>query len=421
MAKNLTAREENVRLRRAKKQQAAMSLASGGLGLGALGTLGASAALKRPQLVRHLKYVKTPEESSKKLLATSAALTTTGAGVGGAGSLNFARVQNQEANKLPKKVSKAMPRALTASAKIGRVVDSSKGPQAKQAFGARAKKKFGDFNAHRKETPEQRFNRFHNDPTKGARYERRITTTPPRRGFDKGTSERTVLADDVYRTRGKGKLWEPGETRRTRSGTVIQDASGRSNVRVGDRVSYSRDRGMPTENGILVGAAGTYGLTAGGLAVAEKREQAKKKAKRKTPVKKELGGLGMDFGLSGVTQGTSIVSKAYDPERNRKKRLDAYSTGLNAGAGAAGLGAGLQGKEAVRSFKRSSNTLAAAKAGGKGTAARHEWAFKHYKTGLKSSGKAGALGAASLGALIGADQIQRYKRGRGDTYRPRSF
>lgn len=101
VAKKAPTRKESAKLRRAKKTQAAMSLASGTLGLTALGTMGAAAALRRPSLARHVKFVKDPKKTAEKLTGTTAGLVTAGAGVGGAGSLNFARVQNQEANRLP--------------------------------------------------------------------------------------------------------------------------------------------------------------------------------------------------------------------------------------------------------------------------------------------------------------------------------
>lgn len=112
-------RTENERLRRAKKFSVATGTASGLLGIGALGALGArtggnsarigAMASKYGQGARLRRLGAAGEKATLPLTASSL-------GVGGVGSLNFAAVQNREANKIRvpgKKVSKSMDFGLS--------------------------------------------------------------------------------------------------------------------------------------------------------------------------------------------------------------------------------------------------------------------------------------------------------------------
>lgn len=96
--------KENKSLIRAKRTAVATSLTSGALGLGSLGALGASAALKRPEIARQVATrvpkLKNTADVSRKLGSAAVVGTTASAGIGGAGSLNFAGVQAKEARKL---------------------------------------------------------------------------------------------------------------------------------------------------------------------------------------------------------------------------------------------------------------------------------------------------------------------------------
>lgn len=84
-----------------KRAQSYISSAGATLGIGALGAVGASAALKRPQVAAKLSgRLRTPVNDLRdKASRASSGLTTGSAGVGGIGGYNFAAIQSQEAKK----------------------------------------------------------------------------------------------------------------------------------------------------------------------------------------------------------------------------------------------------------------------------------------------------------------------------------
>jgi hypothetical protein len=104
------------------------------------------------------------------------------------------------------------------------------------------------------------------------------------------------------------------------------------------------------------------------------------------PVKKGIDT--MDFGLSDVHQGESVVQKRYSAEGNRQKRLDHYST-------AAKLG---------------STTL--------GTAAAYGGIRAGVHKNPKLATASGALALGAIGSGVAAHRIKSYKRGKGAPYRP---
>ena len=118
---------------------------------------------------------------------------------------------------------------------------------------------------------------------------------------------------------------------------------------------------------------------------------------------------GLDFGLSGIHQGQRItvwgdeIAKAYDPERNRQKRLSVYHEGALVGGGALGAGALHQGYQAVKSTKL---TRAAKTAEGKGAIT----GLRLSRKMLGQSGRAAVFGAGAAGALVGANKVQGYRR-----------
>jgi hypothetical protein len=184
---------------------------------------------------------------------------------------------------------------------------------------------------------------------------------------------------------------------------------------------------------LTTGAAGVGGAGSLNFAAVQHREANQLTRKigdkkvRKSYVRKEHAvsndwSPGIDFGLNGVHQGRNVISKAYDPEKNRQKRLDAYSVGSAAGAGAAATGSALYGRKAYRSGKMANMRLnAAGTTGGPQSATAVKGAVKHGKNAVKSGGKSGALGLTALGLGAGAMKIENYKRERGRSYSPRSF
>lgn len=131
---------------------------------------------------------------------------------------------------------------------------------------------------------------------------------------------------------------------------------------------------------------------------------------------------GMDFGLGQVRQGE--ISKAYDPERKRKRRLDVYQAGATAAAPGLAGGAVFAGRGPAKQVK----TLVRARhPKGYGSGQRPTvlpLGPKAYRAGLKhvatsrQTGITAALGLGAVGAAVGADRIKRYKRGNGRSYRP---
>lgn len=124
-------------------------------------------------------------------------------------------------------------------------------------------------------------------------------------------------------------------------------------------------------------------------------------------------------GTGGVLAGTAgglamrKVNKAYDPEKKRLRRLDAYNAGTNAAAGGLAVGAGVAGhslkRQAAGALKVTSH-----KTGGKTVSVS---AAKLKPLGKKGAVTA-ALGLGAVGAAVGADRIRSYGRGNGRSYKP---
>lgn len=93
------------------------------------------------------------------------------------------------------------------------------------------------------------------------------------------------------------------------------------------------------------------------------------------------------------------VAKAYDPERNRQRRLNGYQQATMFGAGATAVGAGHFARQAAPGLKKFAST-------------------KYGKGSLKSLGAAGALGVGAAGLAVGSQRINSYKKGRGRSYSP---
>ena len=146
----------------------------------------------------------------------------------------------------------------------------------------------------------------------------------------------------------------------------------------------------------------------------------------RTHAAKEIHNFAQGSHKTGVIhddQGNSLkmVKKAYDPERNRQKRLDRYATGASVASGTAAFGALHQGTKAVgrkpytteKTVKGAVKTVKHAGtgmfAGGKG---------KVPVRSLKQAGVAAGLGATAAGLAIGSERIRSYKQGKGRSYTP---
>jgi len=168
------------------------------------------------------------------------------------------------------------------------------------------------------------------------------------------------------------------------------------------------------QNGLITTSAGVGGVSGLNFAAVQNAE-AKRRPRAPRPVAKrltEVGMDGMDFGLGRVRQGEEIT-KAYDPEKKRLRRLDAYNAGTNAAAGGLAVGAGVAGHGLRHEIKRSVTTVNR-KNGGKTVSIS---AAKLKPVGRKAAITA-ALGIGAVGAAAGADRIRSYGRGNGRSYKP---
>lgn len=92
------------------------------------------------------------------------------------------------------------------------------------------------------------------------------------------------------------------------------------------------------------------------------------------------------------------IFKAYDPERNRERRTNAYSTGLAFGSGAAATGALIHTKKAKALGSLYRNPA--------------------YRSAAKHGGKAAALTTTAVAAGIASNRIKSYKKKSGGRYTP---
>lgn len=232
-------------------------------------------------------------------------------------------------------------------------------------------------------------------------------------------------------------------------------------LRTHKRVLQAQKIGQDATLPLTATSLGVGGVGSLNFAAVQNREANRIKTKRN--VRKSMDTPMMDFGLSGVRQGRSVllpreVTKAYtpyDPEARRKRRLDGYATGLAATAGAAGGGAGVYGAQARQSYRAgraaaneysdlarrtararpnidSSPNIGAAKAsvrafneGQDALASRAksalETANRSRKAAKVKGGRSAALGAAGVGALVGADQVRRYRNRGGRSWNTRNW
>jgi hypothetical protein len=160
-------------------------------------------------------------------------------------------------------------------------------------------------------------------------------------------------------------------------------------------------------------ASNTIGTTAAGVGALAGLNSARlawdNSKRHKEPVmKNETPGL--DFGLSGIHQGQRItvwgdeIGKAYDPERNRRKRLSTYHEGALIGGGALGAGALHQGYQAVKSTRLTRGPKAGPASKGAITGLRLS------RKMLGQTGRSVAFGLGAAGALKGANKVQDYRR-----------
>lgn len=168
-------------------------------------------------------------------------------------------------------------------------------------------------------------------------------------------------------------------------------------------------KGVARRNGYGVGLLAGGAAVAGGLATSAGAHANEKRHDRAIASQRKQRAL-------------TSVGKAYDPERNRQRRLDHASTASAGLAGATGAAAVVTAKGALGKPSRPTWKMNAKKATSTKVMSKPTGVFaasgKEVRAAGKGLGKAGALGLTAVGLGVGADRIRSYKQGRGGRYTP---
>lgn len=162
------------------------------------------------------------------------------------------------------------------------------------------------------------------------------------------------------------------------------------------------------------GATGALGGMVTGATAAGIKNNKDLKARRanrnRSRVKKDFS-TGIDFGTAGSAEGVNLemVSKAYDPERKRGRRMENYRDAANvlggAAIGASALTAARTGQKAKRIMDSGKDGLTPKK-------------LNRLKPLGKPATAAAAGAALGAGALVTGSRIDSYRKGNGRPYRP---
>lgn len=380
-------------IRRRKRVQGHISQATATLGLAALATRGGASAVGR------LKKVPKLMSLGPKLKEASNTLTTTGAGIGGVGGYNFAAYTNAESKKR-KPVAKAFnfdrsqakqmakTGATAAAAQAPKVVQAKLTPLRTQpAQGPRLMdvvnkhmgevSKFGNWKTIDQRERTQRRDRkamkwAGGTAAVGAGLGGAIERTAPG-----SLSHAKNVAQRSYKTH---KLVNGGKIKA--AGRAAQTVFTHPNPNVA---------GLGMSAGLIAG-----GVAAGlGAAGHHKYNQTRINARRRANYKRAQ---------VKKTLSDDLIFKAYDPERQRQKRLDRYSTGSAVASGALGAASALKGKQAFgQKIERAGKVSF--------TGLRSKSNLASFKGGLKNAGVAAGLAGASAGALSVSNKIRNRKKG----------
>lgn len=472
--------QSDASIRRRKKIQGNISIAGGTLGLTALGAKGGSVALAGGRAGRLLK-VKANHQMSQKLKDASTGLTTLGAGIGGLGAYNFASYTKAEARKRPRQAVKKNSGGLMDFGLSGVEQGSAERYEEVSKAGAWAPPKLKPwsspqgtvkgtlyegiktpFNNQARSFSGTGRNSVSGNPTP-MNFKQKGSLTPLGKKTAVGTAGAALVAaptlaisnarkDRPRKPQGVAKRadWKnisehqrrARDSRRTRNrGESAAGLGGTTLLAATAHQARSRGKYKPVGDqvGDILSGARTIKAnykwdktTAGRLVSTSSPEtrawQSTKALARSRPhgTAALAGGALMAGGLATsagaranekrhdraiARQRKARVKKAYDPERNRQRRLDHTATALSAGAGASALGAG---KFATKAYGKKVS-LPGGKTGHTGLRAK---SLPAYKAGVKSAGKAGALGLTAVGLAVGSDRVRGYKKGRGGRYRP---
>lgn len=416
-------RMSDAEIARRKKLQGNISRTTATLGLAALGTrLAAPAA---PKIGRLTNRASMGVQAGRRLHSASGTLTTVGAGVGGAGGYNFAAYTGAEAKRRPpaqvrkhvtdeygydlqlsgkNDLAKAdtqdsTNRRLTvdfldfglSGVRQGYPVEDHELPD-EVAKGHYGKGNFegGDVNEFR--STYKQFTKPLNpqDAPKYVRKTKRQDTAPLMKSdevaklFDSDQPKVKTYARPQMRINTHYGHMAPIMPNR-----VEYEAKGRSMIRHRPKYNATMTSNYPSnkinhKTGEMVGDTMPKRIYMPRKAKRAMEEAAKVKSgtKHKFPSGTEM----------------TVVHKAYDPERNRQRRLQHYSTAAAFGAGAAGAGAINEGRKAIKGL--------------------HATSLPKYKAGVKAGAKGAALTAVAAGGAMAADRLQNYRRNRGGAFKP---
>lgn len=480
----------DAQIKRRKKLQANISITGGTLGLTALGLRGGALARSGGRVGRLLK-VAPNEAKAAKLKDASTAVTTTGAGLGGVGAFNFASYTKAESRKRAPQAPVPTARSRkTPVRKDFNMMDFGLGdvhqgqnlelvekamkiptlgfakpkvtPPTMPSFGQAGSpaQKVGmktPFNNPSVKTPVQMANPANRAQAKannGMRTTQKASLTPLGKvtagglgAGGVGAAATNMMQRHQQKKQGVSKGFLStrkitGAAKELRHASDSQAFHRAMGVHYGVEADTARRAGSaysPKARSFEHDAGAHSGRSAAYRGEANKAEE--RVATGAKNLRRNALGVGILGGAAGGASGTAYVmsrkknvkknaaeiAKAYDPERNRQKRLDRYSTGLQTAAGATGAGAAyhLAGATSLarkgRAAEKGSRHVKAIEANtGKqimgGSHPSPAKALGYYKSAGKAGGKGLALGAVAAGAVVGADRVKRYKKGRGASY-----
>jgi hypothetical protein len=400
-------------LRSRKKASAGLSVATSTLGISALGLAGARAGAGRlvpaAQKVGALTQVgaKDIKQFKRKASRVNTGLLTTGAGIGGINGLNYASIQSTEAKR---KVRKMADIGLWAEPAEEISKESKRRKEAKDTGSALGF--VGGVGAGAAISPAKRVAQF----SRTGYHVGRDTGTSRLRSV--GTATRT--ATRAVRTIPKSPTAMGGAALGAVAGAwggslggqaVAAHVYDRKHRKVSKASNYSpahHTRGENAKYGAKVGGVvgGSLGAATGLAATVATKGKGLGRLPGSVLANGLLGaGVGAGAGATALPHKKSLkrVSKAYDPERKRLRRVDAYNAGANMGAGALGAASGAQAVKVTRDLKKLSG--------------RKTVPVKSLHAAGKGAAVTAGLGLASVGAAVSADRIKQYRRGNGRTYR----
>lgn len=429
-------RQQRITMARRKKAQEIISATTATLGLSALATKGGAVGIKQAiaRSPRAAKVAYLPRVAERLDKATIPVLTTS-AGIGGLGGFNFASIQREEARREREKYGRTtMAKALTdRERQQRRRYVAGFGALGATATGAQMALTPG-FSPKRMASPGKP-NTWRTVAVGNAAYRvPNFDGVPPGAGhamseyFRQKASVKTRLNTDDEDVKSRyEKIRTSAERETTKGAREAFKAKAKSfegkygttggpkmRHRIGAKIVGGPKRATGLIYGGAIAAGGAAGAGLGALSARGHRHQDKvlrQKVKAIAESKETL-----------EKSAFGVVSKVYDPERERHKRARAYQAATGAGAVATGVaGGGLLATKAAMPAKRRVDAAAraATKAGAKGKALKLRRVSRALDkvASVPHAGKAGAaLVGTSIALGVAHDRIKAHRKGAGRSY-----